>query len=183
MNLSKSLPILSIAALMAAMAVSSSCKESDSEKLWKDYEDWRVTNQNWLQEQEATGRYTRVVPAWNRNIYVLMRWLNDRTLTEGNLTPMLTSQVAVTYKGTLYDGEAFDSTYSVLPDSTVNVNLSSVIQGWVVAMEQMRVGDEVEVVIPYESGYGSSANGIIPPYSALKFNIHLHDITAYEIKP
>ena len=174
----KSLPSV-ILCVIGAVSVWS-CGSSDDQ--WSDYKEWRETNQNWLAEQEHSGKYTKVVPTWNKNLYVLMRWINDLETTKDNLTPMLTSQVAVKYKGTLYNGEPFDSTYAVLPDSTVNVTLSSVISGWPIAMEQMHVGDEVELLIPYEAAYGSSSVGKIPPYSALCFRLHLRDIPAYEIK-
>ena len=56
------------------------------------------------------------------------------------------------------------------------------IQGWVVALQDMRVGDSCEVVIPYSMAYGSQDLGTIKPYSMLKFGIKLVDIPFYEIK-
>ena len=49
---------------------------------WSDYKEWRETNQNWLAEQEHSGKYTKVVPTWNKNLYVLMRWINDPETTK-----------------------------------------------------------------------------------------------------
>ena len=56
------------------------------------------------------------------------------------------------------------------------------IQGWTVALEDMRVGDSCEVVIPYTMAYGAQSSGLIKPYSALKFHIKLVDIPFYQIK-
>ncbi|MDE6534521.1 MAG: FKBP-type peptidyl-prolyl cis-trans isomerase [Muribaculaceae bacterium] len=155
---------------------------SDEEKLWNDYKDWRAANDNWLDEQIQTGKYQEFVPQWNQDLNVRMRWLNDRSKTEGNLTPIYTSSVAVKYKGWLYDGTPFDSSY-LATDSIVTMTQSGLIPGWVIALEQMKVGDKVELLVPYESGYGSSSLGKILPYSVLRFEIELRDIPAYEIKP
>ena len=61
--------------------------------------------------------------------------------------------------------------------------LTSVIPGWVIAMEDMRVGDTAEVLVPYQQGYGTSTTSGILPYSALKFNVRLVDIVDYEKNP
>lgn len=158
----------------------SSCL-SKEEKLWNDYKEWRAANDSWLQEQILSGKYQKVVPEWNQDISVNMRWLNDRSKTEGNLTPLYTSTVNVKYKGWLYDGMPFDSSY-LQTDSVATLQLTNLIAGWVIAMEQMHVGDKVEVLVPYEAGYGSSAIGRILPYSVLRFEMELRDIPAYEIK-
>ncbi|MDE6146105.1 MAG: FKBP-type peptidyl-prolyl cis-trans isomerase, partial [Muribaculaceae bacterium] len=67
-------------------------------------------------------------------------------------------------------------------DSIATLKLTGLIAGWVIAMEQMRVGDRVEVLVPYEAAYGSSSVGKILPYSVLRFEMELRDIPAYEIK-
>ncbi|MDE7388372.1 MAG: FKBP-type peptidyl-prolyl cis-trans isomerase [Muribaculaceae bacterium] len=179
MKIRKFIPSMLLACLVGLAATS--CL-SDDEKLWDDYSDWRNTNSDWLREQEASGKYEKVVPLWNDSLYVLMRWFNDTTLTSGNLTPLYTSEVAVKYKGMLYDGTPFDSSYTQV-DSTVTMVLKELISGWPIAMERMHVEDNVEVLIPYQAGYGSSSTGIIPPFSALVFHIELRDITAYELRP
>lgn len=178
MNIKRLIPAAFIS--LMAFAGATSCMSS-AEETWNDYADWRNTNLDWLHEQEVSGKYERVVPIWNDSLYVLMRWLNDTTLTSGNLVPLYTSEIAVTYKGCTYDGVGFDSTY-LQPDSIVTMSISDVITGWAIAMERIHVGDEVEVVIPYQSGYGASGYGVIPPYSSLLFSINLRDIPAYEIK-
>ena len=177
---SKYLPLALVATIAGASMTS--CFSDSDEETWNDYAEWRQTNEDWLAAQEATGNYTKVVPKWNPNLYVLMRWLNDTSLTSGNLTPLLTSEVTVKYKGMLYDGTPFDSTYA-FTDSVASMVLTNVIVGWPIALEQMHVGDDVEILIPYQSAYGSSSIGDIDPYSALKFRVELVDIPAYEIKP
>ncbi|MDE7386100.1 MAG: FKBP-type peptidyl-prolyl cis-trans isomerase [Muribaculaceae bacterium] len=177
--------LLLIPALIAAMAVFTSCHDDDN---WKDYTEWRDANNAWIQQQgmllDENGKafYTRVYPAWNKSAYVYMHYFNDRSLTEGNLTPLYTSTVSVKYKGRLYNDIAFDSSYTNV-DSLFTTTLGSVIDGWGIALQDMRVGDSARVVIPYQQGYGSTASGSIPPYSALQFDIKLVDIPYYEKKP
>lgn len=169
-----------------------SCGGDDDSDIWDQYADYREANDAFMAEQteltDAAGNkvYTRVVPAWNKNAYVLMRWFNDTTKTEGNLRPLYTSTVDVKYYGRTYENEPFDSSYlSLTPaDSVVRFQLNSVISGWAIAMERMHVGDTVEVLVPYPQGYGSSSQGTkIKPYSALKFNIKLVDIPGEYIRP
>lgn len=58
----KSLPSV-ILCVIGAVSVWS-CGSSDDQ--WSDYKEWRETNQNWLAEQEQSGKYTKVVPTWNK---------------------------------------------------------------------------------------------------------------------
>ncbi len=170
-----------IAVAVAVIASVASCKKSDQEKRWDEYEDWRQVNDEWFHEQLVSGKYTRVVPEWNREAQILMRWLNDTTLTSGNLVPYYNSTVTVKYRGTLYNGEPFDSSYAQT-DSIVTMKPQGLIDGWVIALEQMHVGDKVQIIVPYVSGYGGTGSGEkVPPYSTLCFDIELRDIPTYEI--
>ncbi|MBE6305731.1 MAG: hypothetical protein E7082_07465 [Bacteroidales bacterium] len=155
---------------------------SDEIRNWNDYADWREANEEWYHDQLVTGQYTKVTPEWNPELSILMRWFNDREKTAENLTPLYTSSVSVKYKGWLYDGTPFDSSY-VNKDSLVTLLPSSVISGWVIALEQMHVGDWVEIIIPYQAAYGSSSIGVVNPYSALRFELELRDIPTYEVRP
>lgn len=159
-----------------------SCQKTDYEKLWDEYEDWREVNDRWLHDKIVNSSYTKIVPEWNQNISVYMRWLNDRTLTSGNLVPLYTSSVSVKYKGWLYDGTPFDSSYT-FTDSVTTLKPSGLIDGWIIALENMHVGDKVELIVPYEAGYGSNASGAVPPFSNLTFELELRDIPTYELRP
>ena len=155
---------------------------SDEIKNWNDFADWRKANDDWYHEQLMTGKFEKVSPEWNSDLNILMRWLNDRKQTEGNLTPLYTSSVTIKYKGWLYDGTPFDSSY-VQPDSVTTMLPQNVINGWVIALEKMRVGDHVEIIIPYNAAYGGSSLGIVNPYSTLRFEMELRDIPTYEVRP
>lgn len=158
-----------------------SCKKSEQEQRWDEYKEWREANDAWVHEQLVSGKYTRIVPEWNREAQILMRWLNDTTYTSGNLVPYYNSSVTVKYEGVLYDGIVFDSSYDN-DGGIATLKPQGLIDGWVIALEQMHVGDKVEIVVPYVSAYGGSGSGeLVPPYSALKFQIELCDIPTYEI--
>lgn len=176
MNILKPIfPLLAVVGLCA-------CNKTDYEKAWDEYEEWREVNDAWLHEQTVTGKYTSVTPEWNHEINVLMRWLNDTTKTSQNLVPLYTSTVSVKYKGWLYDDTPFDSTYSYT-DSVATFKPSGLIDGWIIALEKMHVGDKVELIVPYSAGYGSNASGAVPPFSNLRFELELRDIPTYELRP
>ncbi len=170
----KRLPL--IAFLVICMAVLSACKMST----WDTYTDWRNENMAYVATQqeridETTGKpyYTKVVPSWDASKYVLIHWFNDTMKTKDNLQPFVTSTVDVKYYGKNIYGAAFDSSYtSTSPaDSIYRATLTNVVDGWKIALMKMHVGDTVEVVVPYESGYGSASTGSLNPYSTLVFGI------------
>lgn len=173
---------VSAAGLLLSAVMMSSCSKTDQEKAWEEYKDWRDANNEWLRELTINGGYTRVVPEWNRGIYILMKWQNDTTLTSGNLRPLYTSTVSVKYKGWLYDGTPFDSSYTHT-DSVTTLQPSGLIDGWQVALESMRVGDKVEMIVPYDAAYGSLGSGAVIPFSNLRFELELRDIPDYEVRP
>ena len=47
----------------------------------------------------------------------------------------------------------------------------------------MHIGDSVRVVIPYNVGYGTTADGSVKAYSNLEFDLKLVGIPFYETKP
>lgn len=179
----KRLPFLAL--LIGIVAIISSCNKSDT--TWDDYADWRNINNSWLAEQglkkasDGTPYYDTIRPTYDPGNYVLAHWFNDRSKTAGNLVPYSTSTVSVKYIGKLYNEVAFDSSYRNT-DSIFITKVNAVIAGWTSVLQQMHVGDTIEVVIPYQSAYGATGSGIIKPYSTLVFGIKLVDIPAYEIK-
>lgn len=167
--------------------------DDDNDSTWEKYKSWRDANVAFYDEQrfsmtpEGTNIYQSLTPAWNTSANILIRYLNDRSKTVGNLSPMLTSTVDVKYIGRLYDGVPFDSSYrNTAPygDSLFRTQPSGVIQGWTIALLDMRVGDSARIVIPNNLAYGSSGSGtLIPPYSTLVFDVKLVDIPFFEIRP
>ena len=81
----KKLPVLFVIAIFIGIV---SCKENDD--YWTQYEQWRDTNDAWFIEQlgakddQGNPVYTKVVPNWDKSIYVLMKYYNDYEFTSGS---------------------------------------------------------------------------------------------------
>lgn len=89
----------------------------------------------------------------------------------GGKSPTVNDQVTVTYKGWLIDGTVFDQTD---PGQSATFPAGALIPGWVEALQLMKEGDEWEIVIPSNIGYGEAgAGGVIPPNQTLVFNMAL----------
>jgi len=74
------------------------------------------------------------------------------------------------YTGKTINGKKFDSSRGGVP---LACRLRDLIEGWIVAMEQMHIGDKWEVYIPAEMGYGKFSQPGIPGGSTLIFEIEL----------
>lgn len=176
-------------AMLLSIPMLTSCLNNDDEiNTWEEYAAWRETNEAWLTEitqrtdENGDPYYQTVRAPWDYYSYVLMHYYNDTTLTRGNLSPHYTSTVDVIYKGQLYDGTPFDSSYlkTSPADSVYRTKLEDIITGWVIALTDMHVGDSCEVIIPYQSGYNAGSSGVILPYSTLVFNMKLVGVPFYE---
>lgn len=180
----KKLIFCSLALLCAS--VFTSCLKDESDP----YEDWRNSNNTWLDEQMALKNpdgspyYEKVVATlWNPNAYVLMHWHNDRSLTANKITPLSTSTVDVKYILRNYQGLGIDSSYlrTTPADSIFRSRVNTNIEGWVIGVTNMHVGDSVTMIVPYKYGYGASQRGSILPYTNLVFGIKLKGIPGYEV--
>ena len=87
-----------------------------------------------------------------------------------NRHPKLNSVITVHYTGKTINGKVFDSTIGGIP---LAVRLSELIEGWIVALQQMCIGDKWEIYIPSEMGYGKYSQPGIPSGSTLIFQIEL----------
>lgn len=79
--------------------------------------------------------------------------------------------VTVTYKGWTIDKHVFDRTQH---GQTASFPAGGLIPGWVEALKLMRAGDQWQLVIPPDLGYGAEGAGAdIPPNQVLVFNMQL----------
>ena len=151
--------------------------------VYDEYKDWRVNNDKWYEQQAASGQYTKLTAAWDPSATTLIRWHNDTMLTRGNLKPLITSTTDVRYKLALYDGTPVDSStnLSTPGDGIYRSIIRDNVEGWMIALTHMHVGDSCTVIIPYQQGYGSTKrSSTLLPYSALKFDVRLVDIYKYK---
>ena len=100
-----------------------------------------------------------------------------RVITEGNGKGgvKMNSVVTVHYRGTLEDGREFDNSWKRGCPEAFRVN--GLIEGFSIALLNMRVGDRWIVYIPQELGYGRRTSGPIPGNSVLTFEIELLGIS------
>ncbi|MFC1681765.1 FKBP-type peptidyl-prolyl cis-trans isomerase [Pseudomonadota bacterium] len=83
--------------------------------------------------------------------------------------------VVVHYRGTLVNGDEFDSSYKRNTPATFPVN--GVIPGWQEGLQLMKVGSKYNFYIPSELAYGpNGAGGAIGPNETLIFEVELQEI-------
>ncbi|NDI99192.1 peptidylprolyl isomerase [Flavobacterium sp. LaA7.5] len=86
-------------------------------------------------------------------------------------------KVSVHYKGTLDNGQVFDSSYQRKQPIEFQLGVGQVISGWDEGISLLQVGDKARFVIPSHLGYGSrGAGGVIPPDATLIFDVELMDV-------
>lgn len=79
--------------------------------------------------------------------------------------------VRVHYEGKFPNGEEFDSSYG--RGEPADFPSNRLIAGWVEALSMMRTGEEWELFIPSDLGYGEGGVGPIGPNQALYFRMEL----------
>ncbi len=106
-------------------------------------------------------------------VVTLPSGLQYEVITEGTGNkPSATDRVQCHYEGTLIDGTVFDSSIRRGEPAVFGVN--QVIKGWVEALQLMSEGSKWRLYIPQDMAYGANGAGeMIPPYSALIFDVEL----------
>jgi FKBP-type peptidyl-prolyl cis-trans isomerase FklB len=99
--------------------------------------------------------------------------LQYEVLVEGDgAIPTADDQVSVNYRGSLVDGTEFDSSFKRGQPATFRVG--GVIAGWTEALQLMKEGSKLNLVIPPELAYGDrGAPPVIGPGSTLVFEVEL----------
>jgi FKBP-type peptidyl-prolyl cis-trans isomerase FkpA/FKBP-type peptidyl-prolyl cis-trans isomerase FklB len=85
--------------------------------------------------------------------------------------PAATDRVTVHYRGTLLNGEEFDSSYS--RNQPMTFQLDQVIPGWTEGVQLMPVGSKFMFYIPPGLAYGENGGGPIGPNATLIFEVEL----------
>lgn len=119
-------------------------------------------NKEWL-TQKAQEEGVKALP---KGIYYKVLTAGD---AEGK-RPTARSIVTVHYTGRTINGKKFDSSKGGVP---LAMRLNELIEGWIVALQHMHIGDIWEIYIPAEMGYGRFSQPGIPGGSTLIFEIEL----------
>ena len=136
-------------------------------RLTKEYKtmskrEYIQTNKDWLEAKSKEDG----VKALPKGIYY-------KVLSEGNQSspkPTVRSIITAHYTGKTIDGKQFDSSRGGVP---LACRLCDLIDGWIIAIQQMHIGDKWELYIPAEMGYGKFSQPGIPGGSTLIFEIEL----------
>lgn len=124
--------------------------------------DYIQTNKAWL-EAKARQEGVKALP---KGIYY-------KVLNEGNPNsekPTARSIITAHYTGRTINGKPFDSSRGGAP---LACRLCDLIEGWIISIQQMHIGDKWEIYIPAEMGYGRFSQPGIPGGSTLIFEVEL----------
>lgn len=116
----------------------------------------------WLEEKSkeegvkplAKGIYYKVIKSAEKS---------DKHPTPRNI-------ITAHYSGYTINGKKFDSSRGGAP---LAMRLSDLIEGWIIALGHMSVGDRWEIYLPANCGYGRFSQPGIPAHSTLIFDIEL----------
>ena len=125
-------------------------------------EEYAAKNLAWLEEKSkeegvkplAKGIYYKVIKSAEKS---------DKHPTPRNI-------ITAHYSGYTINGKKFDSSRGGAP---LAMSLSDLIEGWIIALGHMSVGDRWEIYLPANCGYGRFSQPGIPAHSTLIFDIEL----------
>ena len=191
----KILNTLAALALMVLPMAMASCSDNTGESDDAEFANWRNRNAAFYDSLLAVAR-TDVAQAkaahpdnWQAYPPVVVRVI-ESAATPG-LTPYYTDSVRVNYIGHLMPtksypkGRVFDHSgvyenesyvFSAQYSTPTSFAVSNLVEGYTTALMHMQVGDRWLVYIPQQLGYGSSASGVLLPYSTLCFDMQLKKV-------
>lgn len=156
--------ILLLIAMVVGGLTLTSCSSDDDNEPTVSYEENLKKGQEYLAEN-----------AKREGVTVTKSGLQYEVLEEGEgKSPSATDVVKCHYEGRLIDGTVFDSSYKRGKPSEFALN--QVIPGWTEGLQLMKEGSKYRFFIPYNLAYGSRSVSIIPPYSALIFDVELIEV-------
>lgn len=124
----------------------------------------------------AEGKAYLVENAKREGVITTESGLQYEVVAKGDgKSPQAVDTVKVHYKGTLLNGEQFDSSYD--RGEPTSFPLNRVIPGWTEGLQYMKEGATYRFFIPSELAYGSRTAGSIPANSTLIFDVELLEVT------
>ncbi|MCK5906173.1 MAG: peptidylprolyl isomerase [Flavobacteriales bacterium] len=100
-----------------------------------------------------------------------------KTFSGNGDAPVAGKEVKVHYRGKLFSGKVFDSSFERGEPIAFPVGVGRVIPGWDEGIMALVVGDKATLVIPSYLAYGErGAGGVIPPNADLIFDVELVEV-------
>ncbi|NDW17630.1 hypothetical protein D0T53_01705 [Dysgonomonas sp. 216] len=183
--MSKKIFALPILCMFFILFLTTSCIGDDDD--YEIDEEWKALNENRFSEAEAEGSYQRR-NSQTQDGYIL--WKKSSVISDNDIDVkssandddrvLFTDSVSYRCIGWYFDKEGEKITFESTEDNNAVVKgmgVARVPEGWRTALYYMKEGDEVEIVIPYQLGYGYTGGSInnitIPGFTTLWFNIKL----------
>jgi FKBP-type peptidyl-prolyl cis-trans isomerase FklB len=164
--------------LRDALAGKSAMTEEEARTVIMGYQqEMRAKQQEKMKEAGVTNRAAGAAflaaNAKKDGVKTTASGLQYKVLTEGKgEIPKDNHQVSVNYRGTLINGDEFDSSYKRGQPATFGV--TGVVKGWTEALLMMPVGSKWQLFVPADLAYGDQQRGAqILPGSTLIFEIEL----------
>lgn len=183
--------IYAFLALFCFVVSFSSCMKDDTttiDEAWKSYNDQQIRDVIANSEYKQLESYSKNgVVYWKNTDFIADNESPSKsTKITQDRKPYFTDSVVVRYEGWYLNNDGskyvFDTTEGTANSQAgrgFRVGNSGLIDGWVTILQNMTVGQQVEVIIPYQLGYGTVMyNKIIPGYTTLRFKIKLLKIIA-----
>ena len=194
MNKKLFLRLFYILALLSLGGVGVGCTESDEDDA-DEFANWQQRNENYFSTLEDSLRnnssswkklksYTKdATSAGTATDYIYAKVIEAGG---AGVSPMYTDTVRVSYRGRLIptasypEGYVFDQTF-IGPFSWQTTAVSQgvvmgFVDGFTTALLYMHEGDRWRIYIPQQLGYKTSAQGSVPAYSTLVFDLALKEI-------
>lgn len=187
--------LLWILAFLLLPVAFTSCSESDGDE--EEFANWQSRNDTYFDNVYRQAQ--QAIAGGDTSWKILRSWSLDSTRKatdcivvrvvkngSGSGCPLYTDSVLADYQGKLipstsypagfvFDQSWYGDDYAEESARPSHLIVSGVVDGFATALQNMHIGDNWIVYIPYQLGYGSTAqsNGSIPAYSNLVFDIHL----------
>lgn len=178
--------LVALISLLVFLFSFSACGDDDENYYYSD--EWKSHNERQITEviQDPTFKALKSISENGSVYWKYVDFISDLEIEDTDLTgpPKFTDSVDVRYQGWYLDPDnkeiIFDTTEGVNNGKTFRTCLNSVIDGWATILQNMEVGDQVEICVPYRLGYGASGseydyygNQTVKPYTTLRFKIAL----------
>jgi len=148
-------------------------------------EEWKRLNEKEFNKLQGDDSYSTVQSLSNDGFIYWKRTtaITDNDGLSGNSDNeyiRFNDTIKCRYEGWYFDREGekitFDTTEGDYNKVERKFAVSGLVEGWRTALQYMVAGDQREIVIPWNLGYGASGSTAIPGYTTLWFNLKVTEV-------